>query len=323
MIEERSDGLSLAGYDILTPLHVGTHSRVLRAQRRADHRRVVLKTTAAVQPAATDAARITGEYALLTELSHPALVRALALEHVGDRPVLVLEDAGVSAGDRLRGSGWPIEDALALAIAVAEALDTLHRADLLHCDIHPGNLLYNEDSKTGKLADLGRAVRIARFRVRPRGHFPGDLPQAHVYSAPECSGWIPRTVDGRADLYALGVSLYVLLSGALPTGFATPAAAVEPRPRHAHPRHDTLVPEGLLRAKTAPMPPDVRVHAPHTPAAVADIVARLMARAPEDRFADGASVAAALKACTNRASASASAPRTPVAAPGGGDAGQT
>jgi serine/threonine protein kinase len=117
---------------------------------------------------------------------------------------------------------------LRLAIGLSSAIDQLHQRDVIHKDIKPANVLV--DSLTGQcwLIGFGIASRLPRERqsAEPPEFIAGTL----AYMAPEQTGRMNRSIDSRSDLYALGVTLYEMLTGSLPFAATDPMEWV-----HCHP----------------------------------------------------------------------------------------
>jgi len=125
----------------------------------------------------------------------------------------VLEDHGEPLDHCLSG---PVElkSFLRIAVGLATTLKRLHKKGLIHKDVKPTNVLV--DSATGdiRLMGFGIASRLPRERqaLKPPEFIAGTLP----YMAPEQTGRMNRSVDSRSDLYALGITLYEMLTGSLP-----------------------------------------------------------------------------------------------------------
>jgi serine/threonine protein kinase len=145
-------------------------------------------------------------------LHHPGIV---AIFDVGESPeksdpYIVLEYVAGEALNRIlaREKKLPLETALHLAEEIAEALDYAHAQGVIHRDIKPANILLTEDGHA-KIADFGIAkLNLAHFTL------PGKVLGTPAYMAPEqLSG---EGVDGRSDLFSLGVILYVMVTGHSP-----------------------------------------------------------------------------------------------------------
>ncbi|MFN7768611.1 MAG: protein kinase domain-containing protein [Planctomycetaceae bacterium] len=157
------------------------------------------------------------EARIVTRLKHPRIV---PVHHVGSTPefpAFIVSEymAGGSLADRLKDSPLPLSQALDLVIDVAETLDYVHRFEyrehrtLVHRDIKPANLLLDEQGKV-YVADFGLAVVETELE---QADPTAGTPQ---YSSPEQVSGEGHKIDGRTDIFALGVVLYELLTGRRP-----------------------------------------------------------------------------------------------------------
>ena len=169
---------------------------------------------AAEHPAPASLDRLAHEYGLRDELDSDWAVRPLDLVRERDGTVLVLEDPGGQPLDRVLGVPMETGKLLRLAIGIAAALGKAHQRGLVHKDIKPANILVNPDSGEVRLMGFGLASRLARERQRPEP--PESIAGTLAYMAPEQTGRMNRSIDSRSDLYALGVTLYEMLTGTLP-----------------------------------------------------------------------------------------------------------
>ncbi|HSV23136.1 MAG TPA: serine/threonine-protein kinase, partial [Xanthobacteraceae bacterium] len=186
-----------------------------------DNRSAVLVVLpAAEHPSPSSLGRLTHEYGLKDELDGPWAVRPLDLVREGGRTVLVLEDAGGEPLDRVLGAPIEVGRFLRLAVGIAMALGKLHQRGLVHKDIKPANIFLNDATGEVRLTGFGIASRLSRERqaAKPPEALTGTL----AYMAPEQTGRMNRSVDSRSDLYALGVTFYQMLTGALPFSAADP-----------------------------------------------------------------------------------------------------
>jgi serine/threonine protein kinase len=187
-----------------------------RREGRADGYRgpalAVLPATEHPTPATLD--RFAREYGLKDELDGAWAVRPLELVRERGRIMLVLEDAGGEPLHRLLGQPMEVRSFLRVAIAVAAALTQVHRRGLVHKDIKPANILVNRTTGEVKLTGFGIASRLPRERQAPAP--PEAIAGTLAYMAPEQTGRMNRSIDARSDLYALGVTLYQMLTGSLP-----------------------------------------------------------------------------------------------------------
>src|SRR5262249_55473169 len=169
-------------------------------------------------------ARLEHEHALAADLDPRWAVRSLGLGHYRGRPVLILEDPGGEPLDRLVGTPMEVGAVLPLAISVARAIGSLHAAGLIHKDVKPANTLFNSATGGVWLTGFGIASRLRRERQSPEP--PEIISGTLAYMAPEQTGRMNRSIDSRSDLYALGVTLYEVLTSTLPFTASEPMELV-------------------------------------------------------------------------------------------------
>lgn len=246
-------------YELLQPLGGGPLTCVFLARDRASGESCVVKTLREEWTDQSTAIKLIQREARAGLLvRHPNLVRTL-YAHVTRPPYfLVLE---LLPGESARTMLGRVEALLALTIArqIAQALEALHGEGFLHGDVKPDNIRLLRDG-TAKLIDLGFAHRPGEnVEFLSRGYILGTV----NYLAPElCT--LEGSADQRSDLFSLGVTLYEMLTGALP------------------------YPEGsvgeTLRRHVQDQPMEARCHVPSLSEPVLHILDRLLARSPEERM---------------------------------------
>src|SRR5262245_57156613 len=245
--------------------------RVIRRGWRLDddggRRAVLIMLPAADHPSRSSLDRLAHEYELKDELDGAWAARPLELVRDSGRTMLVLEDAGGEPLDRLIGAPMEVGRFLGLAIATTAAIGKLHQQGLVHRDIKPGNILITDATGEVRLTGFGIASRLARERQSP--HPPETIAGTLAYMAPEQTGRMNRSIDSRSDLYALGVTFYQMLTGALPFTAADPMEWV-----HCH----------LAKRPVAPAERRKEI-----PGALSAVIMKLRAKRAEDRCqaADG------------------------------------
>jgi serine/threonine protein kinase len=236
---------------------------------------VLVVAPASERPPLGSLRRMEHEYALRAELDPGWAVRPVALAPHQGRTMLVLTDPGGEPLDRLLGR--PLEPApfLRVAIALSSALGHLHGRGLIHKDLKPAHVLVHPATGRAWLMGFGVASRLPRERQAPEP--PEFIAGTLAYMAPEQTGRMNRSIDSRSDLYALGVTLYEMLTGSLPFTAADPMAWV-----HCH----------IARQ---PVPPGERLT--DVPAPVSAIIVKLLAKTAEERYQTAAGVEADLRRC--------------------------
>ena len=215
------------------------------------------------------------EYSLRDELDSAWAARPLALtEHLG-QTAMVLEDPGGEPVDRVLARPVELGSFLRVAVGLATALSGLHKKGLIHKDVKPANILFDSTTGEVRLVGFGIASRLPRERKPPDPpeFIAGTLP----YMAPEQTGRMNRSVDSRSDLYALGVTLYEMLTGSLPFNASDPMEWV-----HCHVAKQPISPGDRL---------------PNIPGPVSAIILKLLAKIPEKRYQTAAGVESDLRRC--------------------------
>ncbi|HEV8613845.1 MAG TPA: protein kinase, partial [Gemmatimonadales bacterium] len=171
---------------------------------------ILLVAPVAEQPPPEALKRLDHEYALRAELDPDWAARPLALTRHHNRTALVLEDPGGEPLDRLLGRPLEVTEFLRIAISLAAALGRMHERNLIHKDIKPANVLVDMASGGAWLTGFGIASRLPREHQVPEP--PEVIAGTLAYMAPEQTGRMNRSIDSRSDLYALGVTLYEMLT---------------------------------------------------------------------------------------------------------------
>lgn len=261
-------------YEVRGLLGRGGFATVYRAFDRELRREVALKVLRADRVSPASLQRFRREVAVARDAASRHLVRVFDLDRSGPSPFLTLELVeGGSLSQRLKRGPLPVGEAVRVAIQIFEGLRALHVLKIVHRDVKPGNVLITADG-TVKLADFGLARHLEgeETRATQPDSILGTLP----YLSPEQA--LGQEVDIRSDLYSAGVVLFEMLTGKLP--------------------HEGRSALGTLLGHVRERPPDVRAWRPETPAWLAAVVRRLLARQPQDRYPSAESVLADLRART-------------------------
>jgi PAS domain S-box-containing protein len=246
-----------------------------RGRSSDDSSQILVLSPLVEHPAPETLQRLEHEYSLREELDAAWAARPIALARHRDRTVLVLEDPGGLPLDHLLAHPLDLAVLLRLAVGLSSAIGRLHQRGIIHKDIKPAHVLVNSVAGRCWLKGFGIASRLPRERqaAEPPELVAGTL----AYMAPEQTGRMNRSTDSRSDLYALGVSLYEMLTGSLPFTASDPMEWV-----HCH----------IARK---PVPPAERAR--RVPAAISAIVMKLLAKTAEERYQTAAGVESDLQRC--------------------------
>jgi eukaryotic-like serine/threonine-protein kinase len=270
----------LGRYDIIRVLGKGAMGIVYEGRDPNLDRRVAIKTVKvenlAPEAAAEYEARFRTEARSAARLQHPNIVSVYDSDHHDDVAYLVME---YIQGDDLKhhldnGDRYSLEQSLHMIGDLLSALDYAHRHGVVHRDIKPANLLLEASGRL-KLTDFGVARMQDSEATRTQGAMVGTL----KYMAPEqVQG---QKIDARADLFAVGVILYQLLTDQRPFDGENEFAIIH---------------QIIGHTPAAPSSVNARL-----PGAIDAVVQRALAKKPEDRFPTAADFAAALRAAVRHA----------------------
>ena len=253
-------GLLKARYRLDVELGRGSGGVVYRARDLVLERNVAVKVLSPQALGSTGRARLLEEAQAAAQLNHPHIASIYDAGESEGTFFLVTE---LAEGETLRTHRpQELAEILSICAQVCAALEHAHSHGIVHRDLKPENILITTGG-TAKLADFGLARPVAS-RITSEGAITGTV----FYLAPELA--LGQEIDGRADLYALGVILYELTTGRLPFTADEPVAVIS---QHLH---APVVPP---RAREAGIPP-----------ALDDLIVRLLSKDPQDRPASAARV---------------------------------
>ena len=267
-------GLSLVRYQILEPLGEGGMATVYRAYDTRLDCDVAIKFIRAekfsIETSEKALKRFRIEANKMAQLTHPNIIGVTDYGEYNGSPYLVMKYLPGGTLKKKLGQPIPYQDAARMLVSVARALDYSHSQGIIHRDIKPANILLTSSGQP-MLSDFG----IAKILITDETL---DLTTTGVgigtpeYMAPEQA--MGQTVDARADVYALGVVLYEMITGRKPFRADTPMAVIIKQV------HDPL-----------PLPREFVNNLPDT---VERVIIKALAKKPEDRYQDMGAFAAAL-----------------------------
>jgi len=262
--------MQLGRYEILEAIGLGASSTVFKARDTLIGRIVAIKT---LQSGLNDPAwreRFMAEARIVGQLSHPRIVKLhdVGIDEITGAPYLVMEYVvGETLEQHIAARKTEPQQAYGWGAALARALAYAHEQGIVHGDVKPANIMINQDGRV-MLTDFG----IARFSAHISQN--GGLRGTPAYLSPEQIEGKPT--DGRSDLFSLGIILYQLATG-------------------QRPFQSDSVQAVCAQILKATITPPTKVN-PTLPRAFDAIVARCLARNPEDRYANGEILSTALEA---------------------------
>jgi predicted Ser/Thr protein kinase len=274
-------GRVAGNYRILEKLGEGGMGAVYRAVDAMVERQVaikVLKAEIAGNPEILE--RFRSEAVTLARLNHSSIATLYSFFRQEDEYFMVMEFVpGRTLDDVIRSEGaMPWRAATDLLIHLLEALQHAHFLGILHRDIKPANIMLTP-TRGVKVTDFGIARALGSARLTREGRMVGTL----EYLAPERV--MGKPFDERSDLYSVGVVFYEMLSGRVPFENDSDYA--------------------LIRAQAEQQPPPLTEFGVSVPQPVVDVLMKSLAKNPEERFPNAASMAAALLAAKIRAESAA------------------
>ncbi|QSL94712.1 protein kinase [Ectopseudomonas toyotomiensis] len=257
--------LNIPGFDIDRMIGEGAMATVYLALQRSLERKVALKIMApALAADASFCERFLREGKTLARLAHPHIVTVHDIGNAGEHYYMAMEYLpNGTLGERI-AAGLSPEQGLQYIRQIASALGYAHSQGLIHRDVKPANILFRADG-TAVLSDFGIAKSLDDSTQFTQVGFAVGTPN---YMSPEQARGLD--IDGRADLYALGVVLYEILVGELPY-MGTDALST------------------ALAHLTQPLPELPLQHSRYQP-----LLQRLLAKNPDERFSDARELLAAL-----------------------------
>ncbi|MEH2364899.1 AAA family ATPase [Nostoc sp.] len=274
-------------YQIIKKIYESANSLVYRAIVKPDNQPVILKILKENYPTPSELTRYKQEYEITRSLNSDAVIKAYNLQRYENSLVMFLEDFGGESLKLLMGNQrqFTLKEFLSIAIKTTESLAAIHAANIIHKDINPSNIVYNSETKQLKIIDFGISTCLSRENqtVGNLDRLEGTL----AYIAPEQTGRMNRGIDYRSDFYSLGITFYELLTNKLPFAITDSIELV-----HCHIAQQPVPPHELVETLNSTSQP--------IPKAISDIVMKLLAKTPEERYQSAWGIKADLETCRDR-----------------------
>jgi serine/threonine-protein kinase len=271
-------------FQILQKIGSGGMGAVYKAAQPAMSRMVAVKILHPKLANRKDlVSRFRREARAMSHLAHPNTVKVLLYGELDDGSLYIVMEylEGKNLNQVVRREGpLPVERAVPVLIQVCGALQEAHLQGIVHRDLKPENIFL---STNGGLKDYAKVLDFGLAKVTEREMRPGSImltQEGMVFGTPEfmspeqAQG---KTLDARSDIYSLAVILYEVLTGKLPFEARTPMEHIQ------------------FHVTKPPIPLDERVPGKKFPPGLSDVVAKALAKKPEDRYESAADFAEALK----------------------------
>ena len=215
--------------------------------------------------------RFEREAKIIAQLEHPSIVPVYDVGEENGQPYFVMRYmSGGSLSERIKAGVFSVGDALKILEQIAPGMDEAHSKGIVHRDLKPGNILFT-NKNVALISDFG----IAKFTQGEVGNMTGSaIIGTPAYMAPEQAGG--EAVDGRTDIYALGVILYEMVTGKQPYKADTPLAVA-------------------IKHMTEPVPRILQAN-PNLPVWMEKVISTAMAKEPDDRFSTAVEMVETIRA---------------------------
>jgi serine/threonine-protein kinase len=261
--ESRDVSTQIPGYRILGKLGSGAMAVVYKAKQISLDRTVAIKVLPKKFVQKSDyVERFYKEGRIAAKLNHNNIVQAIDVGEVGGLYYFVMEyvEGKTLYDDLAKGKIFSEKEALDIIIQVANALAHAHSQGLIHRDVKPKNIMINKEGIV-KLADMGLARETSDIKAAK--HEQGKAFGTPYYIAPEQIRG-EMDIDGRADIYALGATLYHMVTGRVPFDGSTPAEVMR---KHLK---EPLIPPDHINTSLS--------------AGISEVIEVMMAKNKEDRY---------------------------------------
>jgi len=282
----------LPGYRVGKLLYKSSRSMYFIGHDIDQNKKVIIRFLKKKQLSTADIAEFKNEYELMKGLSDiDGVPFPLQMESTAYGPAMILKffdgclladtvqktypESSPAEGSSESSENDPIEEFLSIGIPLTRLIEKLHNAGLIHQQIQPENIIWNEKAGRVWIIDFANAQKKSLHYKKSgiKNISSGNL----SYISPEQTGRTNRTIDFRTDFYSLGVTFYQMITGSLP--FETKDAM---QMVHSH------------IAKTPEAPDKIN---PDIPAVISEIILKLMSKHPEDRYQSAYGLLADLIKC--------------------------
>ncbi|MDQ0192847.1 diguanylate cyclase [Paenibacillus wynnii] len=270
---------AMDNYQILETLSDNYRKAVYRCRDAATEDTFILKVLKTEFTGHEEVMRFKQEYRLLKELSErtPGVTKPLKLEEQNGYYIMKLEDIrGRSLKRILEKEKLDLDTLLKLTIKIVDIIGAIHEQNIIHKDIKPSNIIWNQEKDVVQVIDFDLAVKLSKEKKEFQNS--GVLEGSLLYISPEQTGRMNRDIDYRTDYYSLGVCVYEMVTG------IKPHESVEMLDQiYSIIAKETLSPYTITEGKVSK--------------ALSDIIMKLLEKSSEDRYRSAYGLKADLKKC--------------------------
>lgn len=267
---------SIENYNKIKLIYTSKNSILYTAVDEMTTKTVVLKTVNESIVDACGYAKIQNEYNTLSKIKSKFVPEAIDYLKIDDVHFIVLEyRCGITLLDYIKTHKISSKEFLYIAQQIVHALSDIHNAGIIHKDINPVNIIYDNATQKVSIIDFGLSTEFPyekSWTIKPNVA-EGTL----YYISPEQTGRMNHTIDFRSDFYSLGVTFFELLCG-------------------CHP-FESESPTQMIYLHLAKLPPYAKKIDSNVPEMLSQIIYKLMAKMPEDRYSKAEGILFDLNKC--------------------------
>ncbi|MDP5016106.1 MAG: serine/threonine-protein kinase PknK, partial [Dolichospermum sp.] len=268
--------ITIPGYKITELIYASEKTTVYRGEQERTQTPMIIKVLNSHYPRLQDLIAFKNQFAISQQIDHPNIIKCYGLEKYGHSYALLLEDfSGISLSEYTNSQRLGLSSFLLMAIEITKALEFLYEKKIIHKDIKPKNILINPQTQEIKLIDFSISSLLPKETADIKS--PNVLAGTLTYMSPEQTGRMNRGIDYRTDFYSLGVTFYELLTGQLP---------------FKSQNHLELVYCHLAKEPINPKQINSQI-----PQILADIIIKLMAKNPDERYQTARGIRNDLEIC--------------------------
>ena len=266
-------------YKKIEIIYSSKNSTIFRALNIEKNEPVIIKTLNNEFNDPISILKIKNEYELLKKLQGKHVVKTYEFFKFKNKFSILIEDfGGIPLSQYIKNNDIELKELLDIALKITKCIKYIHNNNVIHKDINPSNIMYNPDKKKIKL--IGFEISSEFSFETAEALNPNKLEGTVAYISPEQTGRMNRPMDYRTDFYSLGVTLYELACSKLPI--------------------DSINPADVVYFHIAKTPLPVHEVKPSIPSVVSQIILKLMAKMPEERYKNASGIEFDLQECMDQ-----------------------